>query len=57
MAPALEFVQILKNAIYVLSENMQKQLTPVLGYFVDNHIARMQGNNRRRGTLFNLVLL
>lgn len=54
MIPALSFVPIeeLENALEVLSENLPNQLTPILDYFEDYYVGRIQRNNRRRRPTF-----
>ena len=54
MIPALSFVPIeeLENALEDLSENLSNQLTPILDYFEDHYVGRIQRNNRSRRLTF-----
>ena len=54
MIPALSFVPIkeLENALAVLSKNLPDQLTPILDYFEDYYVGKIQRNNSHRRPTF-----
>ena len=54
MIPVLSFVAIeeLENALEFFNENLHSQLNPILYYFEDYYVGRVQRNNRRRHPTF-----
>lgn len=55
MIPALAFVPIneIENGLEVLNNALPDELGPILDYFEDKYVGRMQRNNRRRRPLFD----